>query len=128
MRKILSAAAMAFALGAGHVQAEEPSALIGIAVGDDSCGNWLQARRRANASTMNPIITGMTVSWVQGFLSAQNPGRGLALPSAAVIESVLDKECGADPTTPVHIVADKLMFQLAKRQGRPLGVLVPSKP
>ena len=128
MRKILSMVAVSLAFCLTQAQAQESSVLVGVAVGDDSCGNWLQARRRSDPSVMDQLTIAMTVSWIQGFLSAQNPGRGLALPSATVIQSVLDKECAADPTTPAHIVADKLMFQLARRQGRPLGMLVPSKP
>ena len=101
-------------LSARNVEAQY--VLVGAGASDDSCGNWIQARRSNNST-----VEMMYLSWVQGFLSGKNGAAiegEVHIPAPTVISAHLDRECAKSPTLPVFIAADSLFFQLQRQQGK----------
>jgi hypothetical protein len=97
--------------------AEAQNVIVGAGASDDSCGNWIQARRSKDIA-----VEQVFVSWMQGHLSGRNVGMpgdaSVSLPAPTVISAYLDRECAKSPTLPVFIFSEGLYFQLQRQQGR----------
>ena len=104
--------------GAGWAQSQ--SVMVGAGTGDNSCVDWLAARKRSDIDTQR-----IYVSWVQGYLSGRNEGLDLTLPKPAEIETLLDDECGKWPGVPAYGHAMRYFRQLGRDQR---GTKIPSAP
>ena len=100
----------------GIQNAEAQNVIVGAGASDDSCGNWIQARRSKDIA-----VEQIYLSWVQGHLSGRNAGlsggASASLSAPTVISAYLDLECAKNPTMPVFIFAEALYFQLQRQQG-----------
>lgn len=109
MRVITTLAIVAFVVGAAHAQ----NVIVGPGASDDSCGDWLAARRENNRA-----LEAVYMAWMQGHLSGENSAKNVSLPSHTVIAAYLDQHCARTPTTPIFIHAIRLYFELQRQQGR----------
>lgn len=101
----------------GIQNAEAQNVIVGAGASDDSCGNWIEARRSKDIA-----VEQIYVSWMQGHLSGRNVGlpgyASVSIPGPTVISAYLDRECAKSPTMPVFIFSEGLYFQLQRQQGR----------
>ncbi|HJS09407.1 MAG TPA: hypothetical protein VJ809_17190 [Pirellulales bacterium] len=117
MRKCAIAVVAALAMSGAFA---EEAAIVGFGAQDSSCGDWIKARRNNEKA-----LQSFAVVYVQGFLSGLNMAHSkgeasamINLPSASVIEALLDKQCASSPTTGVAMQAIGMFFALEREQKR----------
>jgi hypothetical protein len=126
MRKLCAIAFVWAFVSHGADAQEQPATIIGIATNDDGCGNWIAARGKKLPKFDAALIEGMTVGWVQGYLSGMNDGspsvkfdekpKALSLPAHTTIAAYLDKFCKENPLRPIYMGSLLLANDLYKAQ------------
>ena len=99
-----------------RAQSEPLNATLGA--GNESCGKFLDYERRSDQ-----VSVFMIVSWVQGFISAENISIAtgtnqpfLHLPDGETVRAYLDKFCRENPLDSPALGAGKLYHELQARQ------------